>query len=310
MTKPSVRSYLVPVLTCAILTAPWTTAQAGQRPQSPARGGVPASPGRAADEGVRGSAVADDRDANETRERFKETLERYPPSLARVLKLDPSLLTNQDYLASYPGVATFVAQHPEVAHNPGYFLEWVRSQGDWGAPQTPRDQLLNFWKDLLAGTALFVGLTMLAWFVSWLIRMFVDHRRWLRLSKIQTEAHTKLLDRFTANEDLLNYIQSPAGRRFLESAPIVTDAAPRGVGAPYGRMLWSMQAGVVLAVTGIGLEIISARSGEEFAPPLAGFGVLAMALGVGFVLSAIIAYILSRRLGLIEPPAPATDSRG
>ena len=46
-------------------------------------------------------------------------LGKYPPSLGRVLKLDPTLMTNQDYLAPYPELAAFLAQHPEVAHNPG-----------------------------------------------------------------------------------------------------------------------------------------------------------------------------------------------
>ncbi len=59
--------------------------------------------------------------------------------------------------------------------------------------------------------------------LTWLIRTFIDYRRWLRLTRIQTDAHTKLLDRLTSNEDLMAYIQSPSGRRFLESAPIALD---------------------------------------------------------------------------------------
>jgi hypothetical protein len=47
------------------------------------------------------------------------------------------------------------------------------------------------------------------------------------LSKVQTEVHTKIVDRFTANDDLLAYIQSPAGSKFLESSPIHLDAGPR-----------------------------------------------------------------------------------
>jgi hypothetical protein len=302
---------LVSMLVAALLTAP-PAGLAAQRAQTPARGAASGPPRSAAEqEPARGPAVDVGRDAGETRDRFKEELERYPPSLARVLKLDPSLLTNQEYLASYPGVAAFVGQHPEVAHNPGYFLEWVRVMpGEWNEPFSQRNQTLNFWRDVLAGTAAIVGSGIVIWTVSWLIRMFVDYRRWLRLSKIQTDVHTKLLDRFTSNEDLLAYIQSPVGRRFLESAPIPTESAPRSLGAPYGRMLWSMQAGVVLAVAGIGLEIIAARSVDEIAQPVSGFGVLAIALGVGFVMSAVIAYFLSRRLGLLEPQAPTTDSRG
>ena len=47
--------------------------------------------------------------------------------------------------------------------------------------------------------------------VIWLIKTLIEHRRWSRLSKIQTDVHNKLLDRFSANEDLLAYIQTPAG---------------------------------------------------------------------------------------------------
>ena len=84
----------------------------------------------------------------------------------------------------------------------------------------------------------------------WLIRTLVDYRRWNRLAKVQTDFHTKILDRFTANNDLLTYIQSPAGSKFLQSTPIMLDAAPRSMGAPLGRILWSLQGGIVLACGG------------------------------------------------------------
>src|SRR5262245_65905388 len=43
-------------------------------------------------------------DANQIREEFYRILEKYPPGVGRVLKLDPSLMSNQDYLATYPGL--------------------------------------------------------------------------------------------------------------------------------------------------------------------------------------------------------------
>ena len=54
------------------------------------------------------------------------------------------------------------------------------------------------------------------------------------------------MDRFTANEDLLAYMQTPAAQRFLESAPLSLEAPSRPVGAPLSRILWSVQVGVVL----------------------------------------------------------------
>jgi hypothetical protein len=136
--------------------------------------------------------------------------------------------------------------------------------------------------------------------LGWLIRTLVDYRRWNRLTSTQTEFHTKLVDRFTANNDLLSYIQSPAGAKFLESTPIALDAAPRSMGAPLARILWSVQGGIVLMAAGIGLWVVSGQVGDDGAQPLHALGVIAIALGLGFVTSAIISFLISRRLGLIE----------
>jgi hypothetical protein len=141
------------------------------------------------------------------------------------------------------------------------------------------------------------------------IRTVIDHRRWLRVSKIQTEVHSKLLDRFTSNQDLLSYIQTSAGKRFLESAPISIEPASRALGAPLGRIFFSIQAGVVLALAGTGLSWISRTlSDPEVTQPLFVIGVLALAVGLGFVLSAVIAYVLSRRLGLFDQPTLSSTS--
>jgi len=104
---------------CMILTAiPAAAAQGNLKHPSPA----PASAAQAADRGGR----ADDENARETRDRLINLLRQYPPSLSEVLRLDPSLLTNEAYLAPYPALAAFLAQHPEVAHNPGFFVGEVR----------------------------------------------------------------------------------------------------------------------------------------------------------------------------------------
>src|SRR4051812_3797050 len=66
--------------------------------------------------------VVTDTDSRETREMFHSTLQRYPTEVSRVLTLDPSLMTNQSYLANYPALASFLAQHPEIAHSPAFYL--------------------------------------------------------------------------------------------------------------------------------------------------------------------------------------------
>lgn len=242
-------------------------------------------------------------DANQTQQELNRVLERYAPSLRQVLALDPTLITNQAYLAPYPGLAAFLAAHPEIARNPSFYF----GQG-WERPRDHEDRVMELTSSVLGGLAAFTGVGLAIGLISWLIRTLVDYRRWSRMAKVQTEVHTKLLDRFNSNEDLMAYVQSPAGAKFLESSPIKLDAGPRSLGAPMARILWSLQGGVVLMAAGVGLWIVSWRAGGDGAQALHSFGVLALALGVGFVVSAILSYGVSRRLGLIqggpgEPPA-------
>jgi hypothetical protein len=245
-------------------------------------------------------------DAQRAKDELSGLLDRYPPALRGVLALDPSLLDNQSYLAPYPALAGFLNAHPEIARNPSFYF------GEGALPRAhpdPASQILDMWRDLLNGLGIFAGFALAVGLLVWLIRTLVDYRRWSRLAKVQADAHTKLLDRFTANEDLLAYIQSPAGAKFLESSPISLDAAPRSVGAPLGRILWSVQGGVVLIAGGIGLHIVGGRftdaASQAASQSLHALGVIGIALGVGFVISAIISFAISQRLGLIEPAPSA-----
>ena len=39
-----------------------------------------------------------------------------------VFDLDSTLLDNPGYLQTYPALANFLAQHPEIRHNPQYYF--------------------------------------------------------------------------------------------------------------------------------------------------------------------------------------------
>jgi hypothetical protein len=247
-------------------------------------------------------------DAEGLRQQLERLLDQYPPSLARVLRLDPTLLTNSAYLQPYPALATFISQHPEVPHNPAFFL--ARYEGDNAYyRRDPNERMFDVWKDAMTGMFVFVIFSAIAGVLAWLIKTVIDHRRWTRMLKIQTDAHTKLLDRFTSNEDLLAYMQTSAGKRFFESAPIPIES-PRSINAPIGRILWSAQVGTVLTLAGIGLELVAARAIEDVGQPLSAIGVVVIALGIGFCVSAVLAYMLSKRLGLIGGDAAAPELRG
>ncbi len=139
-------------------------------------------------------------------------------------------------------------------------------------------------------------------------RQVVDYRRWVRHTRMQMDVHTKILDRMQSNEDLLAYVQTPAGRNFLEFAPGGPGPEPRVATAPFGRILWSVQAGVVLAALGIGLRYAQGTVPEEIVPAFTVLGIIVMSLGLGAVISAVVAYVLSSRLGLLPSRRQETNA--
>jgi hypothetical protein len=249
--------------------------------------------------------ISQDGSAEQTRSQLEVMLEKYPPAVGRILKLDPALMTNPAYMTPYPALSTFIAQHPEITHNPGYFLENVNSPNQYY--NDPKMRRRDDFYRLLAGMAAFMAFLVITGILVWVIRMIVTSRRWNKLSKVQYEVHSKLLDRFTSNEDLLAYMQTPAGRRFLEAAPVRMAEEPRSMAAPFSRILWSVQVGIVLLLTGIGLLYVSSTFIDEPADLFRVLGVVSLAVGGGFLVSAVAAYALSRRLGLLDP-APADNA--
>jgi len=266
-------------------------------------------PVRAVEAAPQPPVVIQDSDARETREKLEEVLRRLPPAVGRVLRTDPSLLGNEGYLATYPSLSTFLKQHPEVRSSPGYFFEHVGPQEFWtpGRPETRDELAIRMWNDIMSGAAVGAVFLTVTFSLLWIIRTLVSYRRWHRTSKVHTEVHNKLLDRFSSNDDLMTYIQTPAGKRFLESAPLSLEEPSRPVGAPLGRILLSIQVGIVLAAGAIGLLYVSGRVLDEVAQPFYVLGVLALTVGVGFVVSAGASILLSRRLGLFDGLSPARE---
>ncbi|BCS35363.1 hypothetical protein TBR22_A45900 [Luteitalea sp. TBR-22] len=236
--------------------------------------------------------VGSQQSADEIRRQLDELLREHPPIVREVLQREPALLGNADYLAPYPRLAAFVAAHPEIGRAPAYFL---------GEPdrQTPGGDPTWMWREMTSMLGVGALLLGAALGIGWLIRTALDHRRWQRVSRIQVDTHTKLLDRMASSEELRTYMESPAGRRFLESAPIALDGQSSPIAAPVSRILWSLQVGVVILALGIALQAVSRGVLEDAAQPLRVLGILATAVGVGFLVSAGLAYGLSRHLGLI-----------
>jgi hypothetical protein len=84
-------------------------------------------------------------------------------------------------------------------------------------------------------------------------------------------------------------------------------STPRSMNAPLGRIFWSMQAGIVLGALGLGAILVSRRF-EQIGDAIFAQGAVILAIGIGFVASAAVSFLLSKRLGLVPSP-PAGYSR-
>ena len=126
-------------------------------------------------------------------------------------------------------------------------------------------------------------------FVVWTV--FSTIRRY-KTSKLQADLQTKLLEKFGSGQELLAYVQSDAGKRFLESLTMEQKT-------PYGRILGAAQASVILVLLALAFLFLRGRvSGAD--EGFLVFGTIILSLGVGFGLSAVLSYFLSKSFGLLR----------
>ena len=241
----------------------------------------------------------------ELRSEFTRLLNRYPFELTQILKLDPSLLTNESFMSGYRDLDNFIDKHPEILRNPRFYL------AEFPYPGQHNSTLLD---RVMEGILVASGFALATFAFAWLIRTVIEQKRWNRLSKQQSEVHNKILDRFGTSQEVLDYIKTPAGSKFLESAPIPLHAERRPsspISAPLSRIMWSIQIGIVIAIGALGMILVSFRFADETGQGLFAMGAIGFCVGIGFVVSAVVSMGLSRRLGIWEErSAPPLDESG
>jgi len=268
--------------------------------------------------------VSTERDFAATQDQLIKLL-RLSPTLTTAVAHDPSLLANQEYVSrNNPQLAQFLASHPEVARNPEFYL-FTRLEGQGGR----RDQVLQraVWPEMIQpanqpwhgrpaseefisdmpGVLGFLGFLAM---LIWLIRQLSENRRWNRIFKLQSEVHARLIDKFGSSQELAAYMETEAGKRFLEAAPIpVGFEQEKRIPNVIARVLLPLQIGIVLVLLGLGCFLLRAASTDTNIPMLV-FGTLALMPGLGFIISAGVTWVLAGRLGLMpkNPKAPI-DSR-
>lgn len=246
-----------------------------------------------------------------TQEKLMKFLE-VSPTLADVVSADPSLLANQEYISrTNPELAQFLSTHPEIARNPSFWLfSELKSPNQRGYRVLEQKQgFERRYEDhryrserLLDQVMPVIAMIVFCVAFIWLLRLILENRRWKRVFTLQNEVHTKLIERFGSNQELLGYMESEAGRRFLEATPIAIDSDQQRLPNLVSRVVSTLQFGTVLTLLGIGCLGLR-NSVEDARSAMLVLGMLGLMPGIGLILSAGFTWVLGKRLGLIDKPA-------
>jgi hypothetical protein len=258
-----------------------------------------------------------DQELSDTQDQLIKLL-RTSPTLTSVVARDPSLLSNQDYVnRNNPELGQFLLQHPDIARNPEHYLfthldsrggrrDQALERAVWPEMSDPRpggSSVEDIIDPIMAAAAFACFLVALVW----LIRMFLENRRWSRIFKMQSDVHGKLIERFSSTQEIASYMGTEAGRRFLEAAPIPVGFEPeQRMPNAVSRVLWPLQIGVVLVLLGVGLLFLR-NVGPNMNIPMLVTGTVVLMPGIGFMLSAGITWVLAGRLGLIPDSQSAKN---
>lgn len=148
--------------------------------------------------------------------------------------------------------------------------------------------------------SVFVGIP---WVLGWIYRSYLNHKQFMKVVQLKADMNARLLDRLGADPQAMEFLKSDAQRQMFE----IKAPEPR-IPSFYNRMLTSVQLAAVLTTAGVAcLWIRRYMDG----PDETGFlfmGTLAVALGIGALLSAGAAFAVARLWQNSESAEPGTPS--
>ncbi len=112
----------------------------------------------------------------------------------------------------------------------------------------------------------------------------------------QSQLITRLIESAGPEARSADFLTSPAGRAIF-------DATLDRRTLMLGRVVSAVQTCIVLTVTGVVLILLRPQvSGDDERATLWAMGLIAIAIGVAFLLAASAAYALSKRWGMLDQP--------
>ena len=144
----------------------------------------------------------------------------------------------------------------------------------------------------MQGTEVVAFITFFA-VMAFIIRTALETVRRTKAQRLQVEMFNKLIERAGTGKEALEFMQSEAGRKIIESTPVDRTAT-------HGRIFLAMQTGIVITCVAIGLLILRPLTSSDAHEPLLVCGTIGLTLGLGLLAASGASLWLSRSLGLIN----------
>jgi hypothetical protein len=154
-------------------------------------------------------------------------------------------------------------------------------------------------------SAVVIGATIII-SIAWIITSIVTSMRQRANTRMRTEVYNRLIDKFSSAPELIEFLRSDAGLRFIEEQTVETSQ-------PLAKILSSIRLGVSLALVGGGMLLVGNFWDRTLGPDLyivlGVGGTVAVTAGAGFIIAAAISYKLCKMWGLLPDKIDKANGR-
>lgn len=148
-------------------------------------------------------------------------------------------------------------------------------------------------EDILVPIGFFALVGLLVWIVT---------SARLKAATVQANTVGRLIDKLGTSQEVMAYLESETGKKLIDSLTTTRFGAN-----PYSRILGAASTGIVFSVLGLGLMALAMWF--PGADEAIGGGIMALALGIAFLIAAGLSYRLSKSWGLLDGASARSRSR-
>jgi hypothetical protein len=128
--------------------------------------------------------------------------------------------------------------------------------------------------------------------IAWIFFVLVDGKRRRDQLKVTSEFNAKILEKMGSTAEFGAFLETDGGKRFMNSLTIEGPSAKT-------RMLGATQTGIVCTSIGVAMLILGGIF-DYLRDGLWVMGGIITACGIGFIVSTLVSYRLSKALGLLD----------